>query len=328
MTGHVTVIGSGVSGLTTAVELQDRGHAVTLLTAEPPRHTTSAVAAAIWHPFFQSPDPLYMRRAAATRARLTALPGASGVRVRTLTEFFAGTDEAPWWARDLTEGEPAVRADCPPRYASAWSVRVPVADTSRYLSWLSDGFEARGGRVERRLVTDPAAEVSRAGPVVNCAGFGSAALTGDHGMSLVRGVVLRCAKPEGLDGCWIDDSDPLRPTYVIERESDVVLGGTADPGLVATAVPEETLDDILARCAALVPAVLGARVLDVKVGFRPMRGSARVERDPDIPGLVHNYGHGGAGFTLSWGCAAEAADLLHTPQQRESEPQTSCSPET
>lgn len=312
MTGRVTVVGGGVSGLTTAAELQDRGHTVTLVTPELPQHTTSAVAAAIWHPFFQRPDPVYLRRATTTLRRLTALPEESGVRTRVLTEFFTGTAEAPWWTRDLPDGQQPRPAPCPPGYASAWAVRVPVADAGRYLAHLADRFAARGGRVEHRLVTDLAAEAA-AGPVVNCTGHASSVLAGDRSLALVRGVVLRCAKPEALSGCWIDDGDALRPTYVVEREHDAVLGGTADPGLVATTVPAETVADVLARCARLVPAVAGVRVLETRVGFRPARPRVRVERDPQVPGLVHNYGHGGAGFTLSWGCAADAADLLGTP---------------
>ncbi|WP_033221077.1 FAD-dependent oxidoreductase [Kitasatospora phosalacinea] len=316
MTGPATVVGGGVSGLTTALELQRRGHRVTLLTPELPHHTTSAAAAAVWHPFLHRPDPVHLRRATTALHRLAALsrePERTGVRVRTLTEFFPTATEPPWWTRELPAAHRARPAEHPPGYASAWSLPVPVADATRYLAHLAEEFTADGGRVERRLVSDLAAEVARTGAVVNCTGYGSSALAGDRSLSLVRGVLLRCAKPEGLRGCWIDDSDPRRPTRVIEREHDAVLGGTADPGLVATAVPEATVADILERCARLVPAAAGAEVLEAKVGFRPARGSVRVERDPYIPGLVHNYGHGGAGFTLSWGCAADAADLLGSP---------------
>lgn len=48
------------------------------------------------------------------------------------------------------------------------------------------------------------------------------------------------------------------------------------------------------------------------IGVRPYRpGGVRLELAPEPFGdkrLIHNYGHGGAGVTLSWGCASVAAD--------------------
>jgi D-amino-acid oxidase len=48
-------------------------------------------------------------------------------------------------------------------------------------------------------------------------------------------------------------------------------------------------------------------VITERVGLRPVRPSVRLEAEPLSAGRVlwHNYGHGGAGVTLSWGCAAE-----------------------
>jgi len=47
-------------------------------------------------------------------------------------------------------------------------------------------------------------------------------------------------------------------------------------------------------------------------GVRPYRnGSYRLEVDPAAGKfIVHNYGHGGAGITLSWGCAAKVCDIV------------------
>jgi D-amino-acid oxidase len=50
----------------------------------------------------------------------------------------------------------------------------------------------------------------------------------------------------------------------------------------------------------------------VAVGLRPARSEVRLEATTLADGrpLVHNYGHGGSGFTLSWGCADEVARLV------------------
>jgi D-amino-acid oxidase len=48
-------------------------------------------------------------------------------------------------------------------------------------------------------------------------------------------------------------------------------------------------------------------VLRDQTGLRPVRPTVRVEREGRV---VHNYGHGGAGYTLSWGCAQEVVRLL------------------
>jgi D-amino-acid oxidase len=59
------------------------------------------------------------------------------------------------------------------------------------------------------------------------------------------------------------------------------------------------------------PEIAGARVLEHRVGLRPVRHAVRLERAvlPNGRVLVHNYGHGGAGVTVAWGCARVAAGL-------------------
>lgn len=50
------------------------------------------------------------------------------------------------------------------------------------------------------------------------------------------------------------------------------------------------------------------RIVGVAVGLRPFRPSGfRVEREPfDGKTIIHNYGHGGGGISLSWGSSALA----------------------
>src|SRR5882762_4686302 len=57
------------------------------------------------------------------------------------------------------------------------------------------------------------------------------------------------------------------------------------------------------------------RIIREVVGLRPYRPEGfkvEAERVGDKL-LVHNYGHGGAGITLSWGTASLAVDVLSVP---------------
>jgi glycine/D-amino acid oxidase-like deaminating enzyme len=78
------------------------------------------------------------------------------------------------------------------------------------------------------------------------------------------------------------------PRTAVARSRPPTGGGLAAPVLS---------DDQVVRCVA---------------GIRPFRRSGpRLERE-ELGGktVVHNYGHGGAGYTLSWGSASLVADLL------------------
>lgn len=65
-------------------------------------------------------------------------------------------------------------------------------------------------------------------------------------------------------------------------------------------------------CSPLAPVLVDeARVIRTVAGLRPYRSAGFVVRREALgdKALVHNYGHGGAGITLSWGSSRLAVDL-------------------
>ena len=152
--------------------------------------------------------------------------------------------------------------------------------------------------------------LARAPVVVNCAGLGARELAGDDALLAVRGQILH-VEQTGVDEWLLEQADPARLLYVVPRERDVVLGGTAQEGDEDVAVDPATAAAIRARCEAAVPALRGARVLREAVGLRPARPAVRLETEARAEGtIVHCYGHGGAGVTLAWGCAEEVTALV------------------
>lgn len=50
------------------------------------------------------------------------------------------------------------------------------------------------------------------------------------------------------------------------------------------------------------------------VGLRPGRPQVRLEPEvlPNGKVIIHNYGHGGCGVTVAWGCAEDVVELVKT----------------
>ena len=116
--------------------------------------------------------------------------------------------------------------------------------------------------------------------------------------SPVRGQVVLVEGVE-VDRWWLDSAGP---TYVVPRSDTVVVGGTDEDGDWSRTPSPETAAEILARATRLVPELARARVVAHRVGLRPVRPEVRLEAEGRV---VHCYGHGGAGVTVSWGCADE-----------------------
>jgi D-amino-acid oxidase len=98
--------------------------------------------------------------------------------------------------------------------------------------------------------------------------------------------------------------------YAIPRRKDCVFGGTNDLSS-DLAVDAATTDQIIAECSRVLN-IEKPNILAERVGLRPFRKSGvRLERGRlrDARTVIHNYGHGGSGFTLSWGCAREVVNL-------------------
>lgn len=292
--GRVIVVGAGVVGLTCALRLLEAGHRVDVVARDLPRETTSAVAAGLWYPYRALPQERVSAWAATSYAVFDAIADTdpeSGVRMVPGTVVRRDTEAEPWWRSAVPSLD---------RVAAGWSFTTPVADTSVYLDWLVGRVEGAGGTITRLNLGGLPDVPGRL--VVNCSGLGARLLGADRTVVPVRGQVLHVER-FGLDRWWLDESGP---TYLVPREHDVVVGSSDVEGEWSRTPSAAATEDILDRAAQLVPAVRGARVLRARVGLRPVRPAVRLDRVGDV---VHCYGHGGAGLTLSWGVADEVVAL-------------------
>ena len=299
----VQVVGAGVIGLTSAVRLAEAGHRVHVLTDRPVGATTSVAAGAMLGISGAGPDDPLTRWTGRSTPVFTALADdpATGVRRRHGRILVDVADELPPWAFELPDVRP-LDADERAGFRTGMAVTLPFADMPTYLAYLARRAEGLGVTVEQRhLDALPESDV-----VVNAAGSGARELAGDPTLEPVRGVHVVLADA-GVEEFRMEVVAAPRWTNVFPHAGRTVVGGVALPEDDATP-DDEVAEAVLARAVAVEPRLAGAPVLGCEVGWRPVRPTPRVERDER--GVVHAYGHGGVGVTVSWGVADEVVGLV------------------
>lgn len=316
MTSDVLVVGGGVIGLTSAVVLAESGRRVTVWSRDPAGATTSAVAGGLWWPYRVEPEEkvgAWSLRTLGVLAELAGRPGETGVRMVDGTQAGMDLGDLGPWAAGVPGLRAARREELPEGWVKGLRARIPLVDMAIYLGYLRRRLEAAGGTVERRAVADLGEAAREAPVVVNCTGLGARELVPDRGVEPVQGQLV-IVENVGIDEWFVAaDPDSADTLYVLPQPYGVVLGGTAREGVWDLTPDPATAEAIVARCARAVgPRLAGARVIGHRVGLRPARSPVRLEAATGPGGgrLVHNYGHGGAGVTVAWGCAEEVAGLL------------------
>lgn len=302
---QITVVGAGVIGLTTALTLEERGHDVRVIAVATEDATTSAVAGACWFPYRAGPPDRVAAWAAETRAWLEGLAADPDTGVAPLVGYEITGEPGveptrPWWAANISLArEPAPVTGAP----LAWRYQSARIEPAQFLPWLTGRLRAA---LERAAVDD--LDAVPGDVVVNCTGLGARRLAGDRALVPLFGqVVITEVGDVDRTITVADERDPAALFYVVPRRDELVLGGCSlawPPDTPPVADPAITRR-ILEQARSLGFAI--GEVKRVRAGLRPYRGEVRLERAGRV---IHNYGHGGAGYTLSRGCAESVARLV------------------
>ncbi|KAI9757156.1 MAG: hypothetical protein M1835_000680, partial [Candelina submexicana] len=227
----------------------------------------------------------------------------------------------------------------------AYEHLAPIIDTDQSMKWLTGLVERKGAKLvtktlhgdlfhqEAALRAEYHADV-----IINATGLAGTELAGDNSCYPIRGGLIRVIN-DGTDFAKLDHAltitadavhDSSEIVFIVPRNDNILLiGGIAEPHetKLCLTLDSPIIKRMRARCEAFLPGLRNARLdpeYPLAQGLRPFRQrNVRVERElrvhePTPAGttlplpsrIIHSYGQGGAGWSLSFGCAADVASLV------------------
>lgn len=307
----ILILGAGVSGLTCGIRLAESGFSVKIWSTDLPMETTSSIAPAIWFPHRIYPQERVLswcQKSYATFVALSREP-ATGVSLIEFIELLAVPEAIPWWKSAVPTFRHLAPQEIPAPYVDALATQVPLIEIPVYLPYLTQRFKKSGGVLQRHRV-QTLDELTSWPCVINCTGLAARALVSDPQLYPIRGQIVHVKNP-GIVRCFRDEKGPLKHMYIIPRAQDCILGGTVEEHQENLTVIPEISETILKKCQSVEPRLQSIEILEHKVGLRPGRNEVRLEAEKLASGniIIHNYGHGGGGVTVSWGCAEEVLQI-------------------
>jgi D-amino-acid oxidase len=303
------VIGAGVSGLTCALRLLENGHIVTIYSNKFSPNTVSDVAAAILYPFLSYPIKKTNKWSLETYSELFKISlnsPESGVTIRKGREFLRDKISPPDWTKGIDGFRILENNELVNDYIFGWEFEAPVIQMNLYMPWINDKLIKMGCRFNE-VDVEYFSEIEE-NIIINCVGLGARELCNDLEVKPIRGQVIYIQQDPGIGRF---DQQPETLTYTIPRDDVTVLGGTAQVNDWSMKIRDEDTEDILIKCESLWPELDRNNIIGFSVGLRPARHEVRLEKEYFFDKLIiHNYGHGGSGVTLSWGCADEVMKIL------------------
>jgi D-amino-acid oxidase len=310
MTRNIAVIGAGIIGLTSAIRLLEKGFSVTVFAREIDTMMASRAAPAYWNPFKAAPEESIIKWARKTYEIYQDYPANHGIHEIESRELFLKDTGLPLWSKIIKEHTVLSASEIPTPYVKAYEIKTFLSDTTVVIDDLQEQVRKLGGKIfqkEFKKITDVDAEFKT---IINCSGVWSNQLVPDTATFPIRGQFISLQKPQGLNKIIFGQIDDNGYALVVPRKNDCWIGGTTvnhDWSLEVDAAMTKTM---LERATVLEPRIEGMKILKTSVGLRPGRKEVRLEAEETSGRLIiHNYGHGGSGFTVGWGCAEEVVSL-------------------
>ncbi|KAI1084729.1 FAD dependent oxidoreductase [Whalleya microplaca] len=216
----------------------------------------------------------------------------------------------------------------------AYELMAPVIDTDKAMTWLMELVESKGATLVTETIEDDLVEIEdslrsrfNADLIINCTGIEGQTLAGDDSVYPIRGGLIRVIN-DGSDFPKVDAALTITAdaahssneiVFLVPRNDNILLiGGITEPHEwdLDLTLDSPIIRRMRERCEKFLPGLKDARVdpdYPLAQGLRPFRGqNVRVERELRRTGsrIIHSYGHGGAGWSLSFGCAEDVATLV------------------